>query len=97
MMLASKASRTAAVGRQLLARTSACSLQQQQQTVVYYNSDASSTYKPTLVERRDTEIGAGGRGSEAGLKVAIFGASGFLGPYLCTELGMLHYYETSAN
>jgi hypothetical protein len=29
-----------------------------------------------------------GRSSEAGLKVAVFGGSGFLGHYVCGELGM---------
>jgi len=50
----------------------------------------ASEYKPTLVNRREGEIGLGGRGSDAGLKVAVFGASGFLGPYVCNELGTLH-------
>jgi hypothetical protein len=50
---------------------------------------ATEIYKPTLQNRRGNEMGLGGRGSEAGLKVAIFGASGFLGPYVCTELGRL--------
>ena len=51
------------------------------------SSLTSSVYKPTEVARRDNEMGLGGKGSEAGLKVAVFGASGFLGPYVCTELG----------
>ena len=49
----------------------------------------SDSYKPTLQNRRSGEWGIGGRGSEAGLKVAVFGASGFLGSYVCAELGML--------
>ena len=52
-----------------------------------YRALATETYKPTLTNRRGTEMGLGGKGSNAGLKVAIFGASGFLGPYVCTELG----------
>lgn len=48
---------------------------------------SDSTYKPTLQNRRSGEWGIGGRGSEAGLKVAVFGASGFLGSYVCAELG----------
>ena len=47
---------------------------------------------PSEVDRRSNEMGFGGRGSEAGLKVAIFGASGFLGPYVCTELGKYCMY-----
>lgn len=46
-----------------------------------------SMYTPTLTERRVGEAGTGGRNSEAGLKVALFGASGFLGEYVCAELG----------
>jgi hypothetical protein len=47
-----------------------------------------STYIPTMVEKREGEKGVGGRSSEAGLKVAVFGGSGFLGHYVCGELGM---------
>lgn len=57
----------------------------------------AAEYKPTLVNRRDEEIGLGGRGSDAGLKVAIFGASGFLGPYVCTELGSNGYMAYLGN
>jgi hypothetical protein len=46
-----------------------------------------STYMPPMVETREGEMGTGGRSSEAGLKVALFGASGFLGHYVCGELG----------
>mmetsp|Transcript_16441 Transcript_16441/g.27294 ORF Transcript_16441/g.27294 Transcript_16441/m.27294 type:complete len:388 (-) Transcript_16441:167-1330(-) len=42
---------------------------------------------PRITERRDTEAGPGGRASDAGLKVAVFGATGFLGRYVCAELG----------
>ena len=31
----------------------------------------------------------GGRNSEAGLTVCVFGASGFLGKYLCSDLGQV--------
>lgn len=48
---------------------------------------ALSYYSPTLTERRPGEAGTGSRSSEAGLKVAVFGASGFLGNYVCSELG----------
>jgi len=44
-------------------------------------------YSPTLVEARPGEAGRGGRASVAGVKVALFGASGFLGRYVCAELG----------
>jgi len=42
---------------------------------------------PRIVDRRNDETGPGGRGSDAGLKVAVFGASGFLGRYVCSHLG----------
>jgi hypothetical protein len=47
----------------------------------------SSVYSPTLVEARIGEAGTGGRSSVSGVKVALFGASGFLGTYVCGELG----------
>ena len=46
-----------------------------------------SFYSPTLTERRVGEAGTGGRNSEASLKVCLFGASGFLGEHVCSELG----------
>ena len=42
---------------------------------------------PRILDRRENETGPGGRGSDAGLKVAVFGASGFLGRYVCSHLG----------
>ena len=58
------------------------------------SSSSSSTgvpakYSPTMTEARGTEVGHGGRGSDKGLKVACFGASGFLGRYVAAELGKL--------
>mmetsp|Transcript_29805 Transcript_29805/g.88470 ORF Transcript_29805/g.88470 Transcript_29805/m.88470 type:complete len:414 (-) Transcript_29805:91-1332(-) len=44
-------------------------------------------YTPKVPERRTGEAGPGGRASVAGVKVAIFGAGGFLGRYVCCELG----------
>mmetsp|Transcript_26820 Transcript_26820/g.56178 ORF Transcript_26820/g.56178 Transcript_26820/m.56178 type:complete len:81 (+) Transcript_26820:66-308(+) len=44
-------------------------------------------YSPTLLQAREGEIGAGGRSSDQGIKVALFGASGFLGKYVSAELG----------
>jgi len=46
-----------------------------------------STKLPEITERRANEAGPGGRSSDAGVKVAIFGATGFLGRYVCCELG----------
>ena len=44
---------------------------------------------PRILDRRENETGPGGRGSDAGLKVAVFGASGMLGRYVCSHLGEL--------
>ena len=42
---------------------------------------------PRITERRLDEVGRGGRASDAGIKVAVFGATGFLGRYVCSGLG----------
>lgn len=44
-------------------------------------------YIPRVTERRNGEAGPGGRSSNAGVKVAVFGAGGFLGRYVCSHLG----------
>jgi len=44
---------------------------------------------PRITERRTSEVGRGGRASDAGIKVAVFGATGFLGRYVCSGLGKL--------
>lgn len=44
-------------------------------------------YVPRVTERRFDEAGPGGRSSNAGITVAVFGAGGFLGRYLCSNLG----------
>jgi len=43
--------------------------------------------RSNLPERREDEAGPGGRASNAGVKVAVFGAGGFLGRYVCCDLG----------
>ena len=48
---------------------------------------AMPMYSPTLTSKRKGEAGRGGRSSEASCKVAVFGGSGFLGGFLCSELG----------
>jgi hypothetical protein len=50
-------------------------------------SSNSSLELPRITERRPNETGRGGRASDAGLKVAVFGATGFLGRYVCSGLG----------
>ena len=42
---------------------------------------------PRITERRPNESGRGGRASDAGVKVALFGATGFLGRYVSSGLG----------
>ena len=44
-------------------------------------------YVPRLTERRPDERGSGGRNSNTGITVAMFGASGFLGCYVCGNNG----------
>ena len=57
---------------------------------LYTRGRCFSYYAPTLVSRRVGEAGTGGRSSEQDLKVAVFGASGVLGGYLCAELGTIN-------
>lgn len=45
---------------------------------------------PRITERRPEETGRGGRASDAGVKVCVFGATGFLGRYVTSGLG--EYY-----
>jgi hypothetical protein len=44
-------------------------------------------FNPKLVEKREDEMGRGGRMSESGVKVALFGAGGVLGTFVSAELG----------
>jgi len=53
---------------------------------------AFSTELPRITERRPNETGRGGRASDAGVKVALFGATGFLGRYVSSGLGELTVY-----
>jgi len=48
---------------------------------------SSSADLPRLTERRPDESGRGGRASDAGVKVCLFGATGFLGRYVSSHLG----------
>ena len=52
-------------------------------------SSSSEPFLPRITERRLNEQGAGGRSTNAGVKVAIFGATGFLGKHVCNQLGEL--------
>jgi NADH dehydrogenase (ubiquinone) 1 alpha subcomplex subunit 9 len=62
---------------------------QQQQRRCLSSKRKQELFLPRITERRQNEAGPGGHASNAGVKVAIFGASGFLGRYLCSELGKL--------
>ncbi|KAL7464868.1 hypothetical protein ACHAXS_005197 [Conticribra weissflogii] len=42
---------------------------------------------PRVTEKRANEAGPGGRASDPDVKVAVFGATGFLGRYVCSHLG----------
>ena len=53
------------------------------------SSSTTTPDLPRITERRATETGRGGRASDAGIKVAVFGATGFLGRYVCSGLGEL--------
>jgi hypothetical protein len=44
-------------------------------------------FLPRITDRRVKEEGAGGRATNAGVKVAVFGATGFLGKHVCYQLG----------
>jgi hypothetical protein len=49
---------------------------------------STEQFLPRITEIRLDEQGAGGRQSQAGVKVAIFGATGFVGKHVCNQLGM---------
>jgi NADH dehydrogenase (ubiquinone) 1 alpha subcomplex subunit 9 len=68
-----------------------------QNLLVYGRRSLSNFYSPKLTERRVGEAGSGGHSSEAGVKVALFGASGFLGNYVCGELGANGFMAYLAN
>ena len=48
---------------------------------------------PRIAERRPDETGRGGRASDGGVKVCVFGATGFLGRYVASGLGECHATE----
>lgn len=69
-----------------------------QRAVIRSRALSSSTpVVPRILDRRDGETGPGGRGSDAGIKVAVFGASGFLGRYVCSHLGTNGYMTYIGN
>ena len=48
---------------------------------------STEPFLPKITDRRLNEQGAGGRSTNAGLRVAVFGATGFLGKHVCYQLG----------
>jgi hypothetical protein len=48
---------------------------------------SNEPFLPRITDKRLNEEGAGGRATNAGLKVAVFGATGFLGKHVCYQLG----------
>jgi len=90
--LASAATTAAAAAAAAAAAVGGSSLRLQQQLLLPATtsrgfSSNSSLNLPRITERRPNETGRGGRASDAGLKVAVFGATGFLGRYVCSGLG----------
>lgn len=55
---------------------------------------ASNLIIPRIVDKRLNEQGPGGRASTAGIKVAVFGGTGFLGRYVLCELGKVENPDT---
>eukprot|EP00527_Entomoneis_sp_CCMP2396_P009150 CAMPEP_0198137218 /NCGR_PEP_ID=MMETSP1443-20131203/741_1 /TAXON_ID=186043 /ORGANISM="Entomoneis sp., Strain CCMP2396" /LENGTH=395 /DNA_ID=CAMNT_0043798579 /DNA_START=94 /DNA_END=1281 /DNA_ORIENTATION=- len=58
---------------------------------------SSSLYKSSAAEARMDVGGPGGRSSNNGVKVAVFGGSGFLGKYVAGELGANGFMAYFAN
>eukprot|EP00980_Cylindrotheca_fusiformis_P008251 scaffold1736_cov127-Cylindrotheca_fusiformis.AAC.65 len=58
---------------------------------------SSEPFLPRITERRVNEQGPGGRATNADLKVAIFGATGFLGKHVCYQLGKNGAFAYVAN
>lgn len=58
---------------------------------------STDAFIPRITDRRLKEEGAGGRASNAGMKVAIFGATGFLGKHVCYQLGKNGAYAYIGN
>lgn len=58
-------------------------------------NDIPDLFLPRITEKRLNEAGPGGRSSNAGIKVAIFGATGFVGKHLCHNLGTFFWTSKS--
>lgn len=52
-----------------------------------FSTPARAPLVGAVAERHANESGVGGRSSVAGFKVALFGATGFLGKHVCSNLG----------
>jgi NADH dehydrogenase (ubiquinone) 1 alpha subcomplex subunit 9 len=58
---------------------------------------STEPFLPRITDRRLNEEGAGGRATNAGLRVAVFGATGFLGKHVCYQLGKNGAYAYIGN
>ena len=67
--------------------TASSSVSDRSYTNTAHNKDNEPYYSPLLSEKRPDQFGRGGRASKAGVKVAVFGATGFLGEHFCAHLG----------
>ena len=70
-------------------RSSVKMLRTLQRTIQVQGRRSLSTepFLPQITDRRLNEQGPGGRSTNAGVRVAVFGATGFLGKHVCQQLG----------
>lgn len=73
--------------RSVAARSSTRAFTSTNSTPAPPGDDKPDLFMPRITERRLNEGGPGGRQSNGDLRVAIFGATGFLGKHLCHQLG----------
>ena len=71
----------------LTTRTAATRSSRRYLTISSSSSSSSSLSTTKYTEANPSEAGPGGRSSIAGTTVAVFGAGGFLGRYVCSNLG----------
>jgi hypothetical protein len=97
MMLGRTATAARLVQQRTSARTATAAFRFESYSSTSSSSSSSSKkddrpdlFLPRITEKRLNEAGPGGRSSNAGIKVAIFGATGFVGKHLCHNLGTYH-------
>jgi hypothetical protein len=87
-VLCTRSTKTVVVRTQQIV-TASSSVSDRSYTNTAHNKDNEPYYSPLLSEKRPDQFGRGGRASKAGVKVAVFGATGFLGEHFCAQLGTL--------